>query len=70
MAKRLDVFFLKEDLVERFQAFTQWVGEGGDFDHLPILLKIKGRFEKLGAPFKFNPEWLKEDSYKTLFKGT
>lgn len=42
VAEKLDRFLLKEDLVSRIPCFRHWVGEGGDSDHLPILLEMKG----------------------------
>lgn len=70
MAKRLDQSILKEDLVSITLVFQHWVGEGGDSDHLPILLELKGPNKKLGSPFKCNPWWLKDESYNMLFQST
>jgi hypothetical protein len=44
------------------------VGAGGESDHYPILLEVaKGR-RKPTSPFKFNPKWLKEESFIDLVK--
>lgn len=70
MAKRLDRFLLREDVATKIPVFRQWVGEGGNSDHLPVLLELKGPLRKPTSPFKFNPYLLMEDSYNTLFKKT
>lgn len=69
VAKILDRFLIKEDPVDRIPMLRQWIGEGGDSDHHPILLELKGPYDKPGSPFKFNHRWLKEESYNSLFKG-
>lgn len=66
----LDQFLLREEVAAKIPAFHQWVGEGGDSDYLPILLELNRHPKKPITPFKFNPAWLKEDSYNTLFKET
>lgn len=48
--------------------FCQWVRSGGDFDHHPIFLELKGSSGKPGSPFKYNPSWLQEESYSHLVK--
>lgn len=70
MAKRLDHFLLREEVVSRLPAFRHWVGEGGDLDHLPILLEMQDLNKKPGAPFKFNPSWLEDESFINIFKST
>jgi hypothetical protein len=44
------------------------VGVGGEYDHYPIFLEVaKGR-RKPACPFKFNLEWLKEESFIDMVK--
>lgn len=70
IAKRLDRFLICEDLTSRIPMFRQWVGEGGNSNHFPVLLEISKPPHKPAAPFKFNALWLKEESYNRLFRET
>lgn len=70
IAKRLDQLLLCEEVTSRIPAFHQWVGEGGNSDHLPILLEPSKPPEKLATPFKFKSSWLQEDSFNKLFRET
>jgi len=54
VAKRLDRFLLCEDLASRILMFRQWIGEGGNLDHFPILLELSKPPFKPVAPFKYN----------------
>lgn len=67
VAKRLDRFILCEDLVSRIPMFCQWIGEGGNSDHFPILLELSKPPFKPAAPFKFNAAWMQEESFRQLF---
>lgn len=67
IAKRLGRFLLKEELVGKIVIFRNWIGEGGDLDHIVISLELTGMNKKLGAPFKFNPSWLNKASFNNLF---
>jgi hypothetical protein len=42
------------------------VGQGGDLDHLPILLQIEADNWKPPARFKFNHSWLDEEEFKGI----
>eukprot|EP00253_Pinus_taeda_P027771 PITA_27771 len=70
VAKRLDRFLISEDLISGIPMFRQWVGEGGNSDHFPILLEFKNPPPKLASPFKFNAAWLQEESFNILFRDT
>eukprot|EP00253_Pinus_taeda_P010711 PITA_10711 len=70
VAKRLDQFLISEDLMRGIPMIRQWVGEGGNSDHFPILLEIKKPPPKPASPFKFNAAWLQEESFNTLFRDT
>lgn len=48
--------------------FRQWIGTGGDSDHFPVFLELKGASRKYGSPFKFNSSWLKDLTFKRLVK--
>lgn len=41
VAKGLDRSLLREEVVAKILVFRHWVGEGGDSEHLPILLEMK-----------------------------
>eukprot|EP00253_Pinus_taeda_P021308 PITA_21308 len=70
IAKRLDRFLISERLASNIPLFRQWVGEGGNSNHFPILLEFSRPPPKPAAPFKFNASWLQEDSYNKLFRDT
>jgi len=70
VAKKLDRFLLREEAAAKIPTFCQWVGEGGISDHMPILLELAKPPKKPEAPFKFNPAWLQEESFNSLFKFT
>eukprot|EP00253_Pinus_taeda_P033361 PITA_33361 len=70
VAKRLDRFLISEDLMSSIPMIRQWVGEGGNSDHFPILLEFKKPPPKPASPFKFNAAWLQEESFNTLFRDT
>jgi len=70
IAKKLDRFLLCEDLASRIPTFRQWVGEGGNSYHFPILMQLSKPPPKRATPFKLNPTWLQEESFNKLFKET
>lgn len=43
-----------------------WIGEGGESDHMPTILELTGPNKKPNAPSKFNPSWLKDNSFNDL----
>jgi hypothetical protein len=68
IAKRLDRFLVSNKIIEFPFQVRQWVGNGGESNHSPILLEAVGEKKKPGNPFKFNSSWLKEDSFMDLVK--
>eukprot|EP00253_Pinus_taeda_P030883 PITA_30883 len=50
--------------------FRQWVGDGGNSDHFPILLEFNKPPSKPASPFKFNASWVQEESFNVLFRNT
>eukprot|EP00253_Pinus_taeda_P015079 PITA_15079 len=70
ISKRLDRFLINDRMASIVPSFRQWVGEGGNSDHFPILLELTKISPKPVAPFKFNASWLKEESYNQLFRKT
>lgn len=70
IAKRLDRFLLSEDLASRSLMFRQWIGEGGNSDHFPILFELATAPKKPATPFKFNATWMQEESFRELFNKT
>eukprot|EP00253_Pinus_taeda_P003725 PITA_03725 len=70
VAKRLDRYLINEDLMRDIPMIRQWVGEGGNSDHFPILLEVGKPPLKPASPFKFNAAWLQEESFNSLFRDT
>ena len=68
--KRLDRFLVGEDIVfSQSSQALQWVEWGGEFEHNPIVLKIKGGMHKPPSPFKFNASWIVDPDYIALLKS-
>lgn len=70
VAKRLDRFLLIKDPENSLTLLKQWIGTGGDSDHFPIFLDLKGTYMKLISPFRFNLEGFKFLAYNVLVKRT
>lgn len=61
IAKRLDHFLVGEDIVfSLISQASQWVDWGGESDHNPVVLEIKGGMHKHPIPFKFYATWISE----------
>ena len=69
ITKRLDHFLIAEDLLSPFCSYRSWVNLPFLSDHASICLQLgAGRFG-VGQPFKFNPQWPREDSYNSLVRS-
>lgn len=66
LARRLDRFLTKEDLVNRGACIRQWVSSGGLSDHRPIYLELQDGADKPKALLKFNSTWLRDMEYIKL----
>lgn len=69
IAKTLYRFMVAEHLADSMELIRQWVAGGEDLDHSTILLELTGRGQKPPSPFKFNVEWIKDESYVNLVKS-
>jgi hypothetical protein len=69
VAKILDRFLITESLSLLPLQFRQWIGSGGDSDHSPVWLTFEEGPKNLATPFKFNSNWLKEESFQKLVKS-
>ena len=61
--------FVVEDLVGSLDLIQQWVDSGGELNHNPIMLEMRGRGRNPPSLFKFNVEWLKDQAYVDLVHG-
>jgi hypothetical protein len=68
IAKHIDHFLVSEALIESQFHLRKWVGSGGESDHFPIFLELTKGMKNPASPFKFNVEWLKEESFTELVK--
>jgi hypothetical protein len=68
ISKRLDHFLISETLAMLPFQFRQWIGSGGESDHL-VWLEIEGGPQNPVAPFKFNYSWLKDESFQNFLKS-
>ena len=59
---------IKDDLDAYIPYFLQWVDTGGDLDHFPIYMELKGASRKHDSPFKVNSSWLKDLSFNKLVR--
>jgi hypothetical protein len=66
VAKRIDRFLVVESLLDLPVQFRKWVDSGGESDHMPIILEIVGGPKNPTSPYKFNPTWIEDDSFKAL----
>jgi hypothetical protein len=66
VSKRLDRFLLSVDLVDSLGFAHQWVASGGESDHSPIVLELRGNTRRTPNPFKFFEGWLKDPEYQSL----
>jgi len=60
------MFLVANILVDSLDLIIQWVKCGGESDHNPIVLELKGRGRKPPIPFKFNAGWLKDQTFVDL----
>jgi endonuclease/exonuclease/phosphatase family metal-dependent hydrolase len=68
ISKRLDMFFIAEEILATTQRYRSWVKYPFISDHAPICLELGQGFPKVYYPFKFNLGWIREDSFATLVK--
>lgn len=68
IAKRLDCFLISENFLDGPLHIPRWVGSGGESNHSPMFMEVVGSSLKHPSPFKFNSEWLKEESFLHLVK--
>lgn len=66
IAKRLYRFLVGKDLASSMFQLRQWVDDGGELDHNPIVLDLKGDIRKCPSSFKFNVGWLKDSNFIAL----
>jgi hypothetical protein len=66
ISKILNKFMMSNHLLGGDTLVKEWVGSGGQLDHLLILLKLEKDEHKLPSPFKFNCSWLLEEDFKKL----
>ena len=43
---------------------------GGESDHCPIVLELRGGTQRPPSPFKFNAAWVADSTYVDLLKAT
>jgi hypothetical protein len=68
--KCMDRFLISKNLVGDPIRIKQWVGEGGNSDHLLVFLELVGASSKPLGPFKFNSSWLSKEDFIQLVKET
>lgn len=66
LARRLDQFLVREEVMDMGHNIRKWVGTGGLLDHLPIYMEIGRGRDKPKGPFKFSSIWLKDASYISM----
>jgi endonuclease/exonuclease/phosphatase family metal-dependent hydrolase len=66
ISKRLDRFFVVEDLIGPATRYRSWVKYTFISDHAPIYLQLDIGIPKIVHPFKFNSVWLKDVSFTNL----
>jgi hypothetical protein len=66
ISKRLDRFYMHEDLMGPELRYRSWVEPTYISDHSPILLQLDLGIPKTRHSFKFNPVWLKDGTFVDL----
>jgi hypothetical protein len=66
IAKRLDRFYVSEELLSEVGIHRSWVEYPYISDHAPILLQLESGSIHRPYPFKLNPQWLTESDYISL----
>jgi hypothetical protein len=66
ISKRLDRFYIAEELLASSQKYRSWVQLPYLSDHAPICLELGHGFPKVSYPFKFNPGWIGEEGFATM----
>jgi hypothetical protein len=66
IAKRLERFFVAEDLIGPAMRYISCVESPFFFDHAPIILQLDIGLQATTHTFKFNPFWLRDDSFAKL----
>jgi hypothetical protein len=70
ISKRLDRFFISENLLTFMFLFKSWVSFGGLSDHLRVLFHMAMGRDKPPTPLKFNRVWLQEEDFKKAIKDS
>lgn len=66
LARRLDRFIIKAQLVDQLDRIRQWVGSAGISDNSPIFFEVMNSNYKPNTPFKFNFAWIEETEFHKI----
>jgi hypothetical protein len=66
ISKRLDRFLIAEELLLGIGVYRSWVEYPFISDHAPILIQLEMPPRYKVFPFKFNPQWLKDQDFHLL----
>jgi hypothetical protein len=64
--KRLDHFFLSDNLLQHSDRYRTWVEYPFISDHAPVILQLDSYSHCSTYPFKFNPCWLWNSDFERL----
>jgi hypothetical protein len=70
ISKRLDRFYIAEEVLASSQKYMSWVQLPILSDHAPIYLELEHGFPKVSYPFKFNLGWIGEAGFATMVEET
>ena len=68
ITKRIDKFYLAEDLCERSGRYRSWNYSTGFYDHKAIILQVDFDISLISYPFKFYLVWLGDLDFKSMIK--
>jgi hypothetical protein len=68
IAKRLDRFYVAEDLLASILRHRSWVEFPFLSDHAPVLLEFGVGIPAVAYPFKFNSGWMNDDSFAGMVR--
>jgi hypothetical protein len=69
ISKRLDRFYIAEELLVSSQKYRSWVQLPFISDHAPICLELGQGFQKVYFPYKFNPGWIAEEGFTNVVEN-
>lgn len=69
IGKRMNIFFMVENLVSIANMFRTWIVSSKIYDHFPVVLQIESGLDRIKYPFHFNLVWLAKKEFENLVRS-